>query len=67
MLSAPVDLGHVGAQAHGNKLGRLQTSANVKNSVVTTISNNWYREPMVKKAKPYKNLERHSMAGHPDV
>jgi len=60
MLSAPVDLGPVGAQARGNELGRLQASSKTVNSVVTIGSNNWYREPMVKKAKPDKNLERHS-------
>ena len=68
MLSAPVDLGPVGAQACGNELGRLQASSKIENSVVTTGSNNWYHEPMVRKAKPdKKNLERHIWRGHPDV
>ena len=50
MLSAPVDLGPMGAQAHGNEPGRLQASSKTVNSVVTIGSNNWYQEPMVKKA-----------------
>ena len=53
MLSAPEDLGPVGAQAR-NEPGRLQASSKIENSVVTTGSNNWYREPMVRKAKPDK-------------
>ena len=51
MLSAPVDLGPMGVQARGNESGRLQASSKIENSVVTTGSNNWYREPMVKNAK----------------
>jgi hypothetical protein len=59
MLSALVDLGPVGVQAH-NKSGWLQASSKIENSVVTTGSNNWYHEPMVKKANPdKKNLERY--------
>ena len=38
MLSAPVDLGPVGAQAR-NEPGRLQASSKIENSVVTTGSN----------------------------
>jgi hypothetical protein len=61
MLSAPVDLGPVGAQARGNEPGRLQANSKTENSVVTTGSNNWYQGwyPRSKKAKPAKNLERH--------
>ena len=40
MLSAPVDLGPMGAQAHGSELDRLQASSKIENSVVTTYSNN---------------------------
>jgi hypothetical protein len=65
MLSAPMDLGPVGAQAHGSNPGRLQASSKTVNSVVTTGSNNWYREPMIrKKLNPIKNLASH-MAGAP--
>jgi hypothetical protein len=39
MLSASVDLGHVGAQARDNEPGRLQDSSKIMNSVVTTGSN----------------------------
>jgi hypothetical protein len=39
MLSTPVDLGPVGAQARDNKSGRLQASSKTENSVVTTGSN----------------------------
>ena len=67
MLSAPVDLRPVGAQAR-NEPGRLQASSKIENSVVTAGSNNWYHEPMVRKAKPdKKKLERHIWRGHPDV
>ena len=50
MLSAPVDLGPVGVQARGSEPGQLQASSKTVNSVVTTGSNNWYHEPMVKKS-----------------
>jgi len=57
MLSAPVDLGPVGVQARGNESGRLQASSKIENSVVTTGSNNWYREPIVKKKlNPIKKI-----------
>ena len=56
MLSALVDLGPVGAHAHGNKLDRLQASSKIENSVATTGCNNWNRELMVKKAKPDKKI-----------
>ena len=36
---APLDLGPVGAQAHGNEPGRLQASSKIINSVVTIGSN----------------------------
>ena len=58
MLSAPVDLGPVGAQAR-NEPGRLQASSEAENSVITTGSNNWYRSPWFKKLNLVKNLERH--------
>ena len=64
MLSAPVDLGPVGAQAH-NEPGRLQASSKIENSVVTAGSNNWYHEPMVRKAKPDKKSRASHMAGAP--
>ena len=63
MLSAPVDLGPVGAQARGNELGRLQASSKIVNSVVTTGSNNWYPSPWSKKLNPIKNLKRHIYGG----
>ena len=44
MLSAPVDLGPVGAQAR-NEPGWLQASSKIVKSVVTTGSNNWYQSP----------------------
>jgi hypothetical protein len=53
MLSAPVDLGPVGAQARIEP-GRLQASSKIVNSVVTTGSNKWYRSPWSEKAKPNK-------------
>jgi len=57
MLSAPVNLEPVGAQARDNEPGRLQTSSKTENSVVTTGSNNWYREPIVKKKlNPIKKI-----------
>ena len=60
MLSTPVDLGHVGVQARGSEPCRLQASSKTVNSVVTTSSNSWYHEPMVKKKlNSIKNLERH--------
>ena len=46
----------MGAQARGNEPGRLQASSKIENSVVTAGSNNWYHEPMVRKAKPNKKL-----------
>ena len=54
MLSTPMDLGPMGAQARGNDLDRLQASSKIKNSMVTTGSNNWYRELMVKRLNPIK-------------
>ena len=62
MLSAPVDLGPVGAQAH-NEPGRLQASSKIENSVVTAGSNNWYHEPMVRKAKPDKKISSVTYGG----
>ena len=65
MLSTPMDLGPMGAQARGNDLDRLQASSKIKNLVVTTGSNNWYRELMVKKAKPDKKYRTLHMARAP--
>jgi hypothetical protein len=48
MLSAPVDLGPMGAQARGNEPNRLQVSSKIVNSVVTTGSNS---------REEYRNLE----------
>jgi hypothetical protein len=39
MLSAPVDLGPMGAHTRGSELGRLQASSKTVNSVITTGSN----------------------------
>jgi hypothetical protein len=64
MLSAPVVLGPVGAQTR-NEPGRLQANSKIKDSVVAVGSNNWYREPMVKKDKPDKNLKHYIMVGAP--
>ena len=61
MLSALVDLGPMGAQAHGNE----QANSKIENSVVITGSNNWYWSPWSEKAKPRKNLEYHIMVGLP--
>ena len=44
MLSAPMDLGPVGAQARGNEPSRLQASSKIVNSVVTTGSNSQEEE-----------------------
>ena len=63
MLSAPVDLRPVGAQAHGNEPGWLQASSKIENSVVITGSKNWYHEPMVKKAKPDKKISSVTYGG----
>ena len=65
MMSDPVDLGPGTCGSAVHELARLRASSKTVNSVVTIGSNNWYREPMVKKAKPDKNVERHSMAGAP--
>ena len=64
MLSAPVDLGPVGAQAH-NEPGRLQASSKIINSVVTTGSNNWYQSPWPEKLNPIKKSRAPHMAGAP--
>jgi hypothetical protein len=56
----------MGAQAC-NELGWLQASSKIENLVITTSSNNWYHEPMVKKANSIKNLECYIWQGHPDV
>jgi len=65
MLSAPVDLGPVGAQARGNEPGRLQVSSKIENSVVTIGSNNWYRSryPRSEKAKPDKKISSVTYGG----
>jgi hypothetical protein len=39
MLSAPMDPGSCGAQAHGREPGRLQANSKIENSVDTTGSN----------------------------
>ena len=64
MLSAPVDLGPVGAQAR-NEPGRLQASSKIMNSVVTTGFNNWYqsRYPRSEKAKPDKKISSVTYGG----
>ena len=63
MMSDPVNLGPVGAQARGNEPVRLQASSKTMNSVVTIGSNNWYREPMVRKAKPDKKISSVTYGG----
>ena len=63
---APVDLGPMGAQAHGNEPGRLQASSKIENSVATTGSNNWYWSPWSRKAKRDKKISSVTyMAGAP--
>ena len=51
MLSAPVDLGPVGAQAR-NEPGRLQASSKIENSVVTTGSNSDHKPVLLQVPGP---------------
>jgi hypothetical protein len=57
-----MDLEPVGVQAH-NEPGRLKASLKIENLVVTTGSNNWYQEPMVRKAKPNKKISSVTYGG----
>jgi hypothetical protein len=50
MLSAPVDLGPVGAQTH-IETGRLQASSKIENSVVTTGFQQLVSEPVLEVRK----------------
>jgi hypothetical protein len=64
MLSAPVDLGPVGAQARIEP-GRLQASSKIENSVVTTGFQQLVLEPMVRKSQTSNKSRASHMMGAP--